>query len=89
MGEPERWVARVRPVPPVSLDALLRMPLGLDVWERGDEGLIVAADEAQLAGLERRKLAGVERIATLRDWQARAEARGGGPTGDDEDRRRG
>ena len=84
MGEPERWVARVRPVPPLSLDALLRMPLGLDVWERGDDSLIVAAGEAQLAGLERRRVARVERIATLRDWQARALR----ADGDDEDRRR-
>lgn len=38
------------------------MPLGLDVWERRDDSLIVAASEAQLAELERRRLAWVERL---------------------------
>jgi hypothetical protein len=38
------------------------MSLGLDVWERRDDGLIVAASEAQLAELERRRLAWVERL---------------------------
>jgi hypothetical protein len=38
------------------------MPLGLDVWERHDDGLIVAASEAQLAEVERRRLAWVERL---------------------------
>ncbi len=77
MGEPEQWVARVRPVPPLSLDALLRMPFGLDVWERGDDALIVAAGEAQLSGLERRGVARVERISPVREWQAQAGQLGG------------
>ncbi len=89
MGEPERWVARVRPLPPLSLDSLLRMPLGLDVWEREDDGVIVAAGEPQLSGLERRHLARVERISPLRDWQAGAQAQAGRPAGDDGDARRG
>ena len=70
-----RWVARVTPMPQDSIEALLQMPLGLDVWERHADALIVAADEAQLAELERRRLAQVERLSTVADFQARAQRR--------------
>jgi hypothetical protein len=70
-----RWVARVTPMPQDSVEALLQMPLGLDVWERHADALIVAADEAQLAELERRRIAQVERLSTVADFQARTQRR--------------
>lgn len=70
----ERWVARVRPAPSQTTESLLLMPLGLDVWERGDDGLVVAATEAQLSTLEERRLADVDRLYTVAEWQARWEA---------------
>jgi hypothetical protein len=39
----DRWVARLIPTPSTSIDALLAMPMGLDVWERHDDALVVAA----------------------------------------------
>ena len=72
---PARWVARVTPMPRGSIEALLQMPLGLDVWERRADALIVAADEAQLAELERRRIAQVERLSTVAAFQARAQRR--------------
>jgi hypothetical protein len=68
-----RWVARLTPRPQGSVEALLQLPLGLDVWERHADALIVAADEAQLAELERRRIAQVERLSTVADFQARAQ----------------
>ncbi|MGH8910030.1 MAG: hypothetical protein ACRD0K_26935 [Egibacteraceae bacterium] len=63
----DRWVARVTPA--ATADALLAMPLGLDVWERQGEVLVVAASEAQLSELERRRLARVERLSTVEEFQ--------------------
>lgn len=68
---PERWIARVTPSVSTSLEALLDLPLGLDVWERDANGLIVAATEAQLDELERRRLARVERLSTAAEYAAR------------------
>jgi hypothetical protein len=68
-----RWVARLSPMPNSSVDAVLGMPLGLDVWERHADMLVVAATEAQLAELERRRLARVERLSTVTEFQARAQ----------------
>ena len=68
-----RWVARLRPMPNSSVEALLGMPLGLDVWERHADMLVVAATEAQLSDLERRRLARVERLSTVTEFQARAQ----------------
>jgi hypothetical protein len=70
-----RWVVRLTPMPHSSVEALLNMPLGLDVWERHADALVVAADEAQLAELERRRLAQVERLSTVAEFQARAQRR--------------
>lgn len=69
------WVARLRPAPGVSVDDLLAAPLGLDVWERGREHLLVAAPEPRLAELERRRLATVERLAERGDYEARMRER--------------
>jgi hypothetical protein len=70
-----QWVARLRPMPDSSIDALLGMPLGLDVWERHVDALVVAASDAQLSEIERRRLATVERLSTVAEFLARAQQR--------------
>jgi hypothetical protein len=59
------------PTPGSSIDAVLGQPLGLDVWERHPDALVVAATETQLAEIERRRLAHVERIETVAAFLAR------------------
>lgn len=75
--QPTRWVARLTPGSSDSVEALLGIPLGLDVWERHADALVVAASEGQLAEVERRHLARVERLCTVADFQARAGRAGG------------
>ncbi|MDQ5853557.1 MAG: hypothetical protein M3380_16095 [Chloroflexota bacterium] len=70
-----RWVARLTPLPSSSIDALLALPLGLDVWERHADVLVVAASEAQLAEIERRRVAQVTRLSTITDFLAEAQRR--------------
>jgi hypothetical protein len=66
--EAPKWVARIRPTARCSVEGLLRLPVSLDVWERNDDGLIVAASEADLLEMERRKLAHVDRICFTKDY---------------------
>ncbi len=70
-----RWVAQLKPTASSSVESLLSLPLGLDVWERQADGLVVAASEAQLAELERRRLARVERLYTVAEFLTRAQRR--------------
>jgi hypothetical protein len=65
-----RWVVRLRPMPDSDIEALLQMPLGLDVWERkrDPDVLVVAANESQIKELERRRLARVERLYTVEEF---------------------
>jgi hypothetical protein len=70
-----RWVARLTPMPQSSMEILLGMSLGLDVWERHGDALVVAASDAQLSELERRRLAQVERLSTVAEFLARAQQR--------------
>jgi hypothetical protein len=63
-----RWVARLTPTEDCSLDALLEAPLGLDVWERHPDALVVVGTEAQLAELERRRLARVEWLSSVAQY---------------------
>jgi hypothetical protein len=70
-----RWVARLTPAAGFSVDALLEMALGLDVWERRAEFLVVAASDMQLSELERRRLAQVEKLCTIAEFQSRAQRR--------------
>jgi hypothetical protein len=65
MATDTHWLARIAPVSPKGVTSLLELPLGLDVWQREEGALIVAARETQLRELERRRLATVERIETL------------------------
>ena len=51
------------------------MPVGLDVWERHPDSLVVAATDDQLAELERRRLAEVERWSTREEYVRRHEQR--------------
>ena len=71
-----RWVAKLTADSAADIDALLGLSLGLDVWERHGDTLVVAASETQLRELERRRLVQVERLATQADFEARAR---GGP----------
>ena len=64
----EIWIARLTPTGGGSVEQLLTVPLGLDVWERHPDSLVVAATEDQLAELERRRLAEVERWSTREQY---------------------
>jgi hypothetical protein len=66
-----RWVVRLHPPPGRGVDTLLELPFSLDVWQRDEGALVVAASEATLNELERRKLARVDRIATVAEYQRR------------------
>ena len=71
--EPDRtWIARLTPTVGSSIDLLLSVPIGLDVWERHPDSLVVAATDEQLAELERRRLAEVDRWSTREEFEARA-----------------
>ena len=86
----EPVVARVVPEAGSSVADLLGMSLGLDVWERHADFLVVAAPESRLSELERRRLARVDRWATAADYMTRMQTRppaedgGGEPPEDDE-----
>ena len=69
-------MAKLTATSAADIDALLGLSLGLDVWERHGESLVVAASEAQLLELERRDLVRVDRLATQAEFEARAS---GGP----------
>ena len=67
----ETWIARVTPGPGNSVADLLDMPfLGLDVWERHTDSLVVAAPDSRLSELERRRLARVDRLSTTAQYLA-------------------
>jgi len=76
-----RWVARLTPTASSSVEVLLALPAGLDVWERHDDVLVVAASEVHLSELERRRLAHVERLCTQAEFAARAQRRSAGNEG--------
>ena len=66
------WIARLTPTAGSSIELLLSVPAGLDVWERHADSLVVAATDDQLLELERRRLAEVERWSTREEFEARA-----------------
>jgi len=69
---PDRiWVARLTPTTGTTVAHLLAVPLGLDVWERHPDHLVVSASDDQLAELERRHLAKVERWSTREEYLRR------------------
>ena len=71
--EETRWVARLTPMPSIDISMLLETNWGLDVWERRADAIVVAASEAQLSELERRRLARVERLSTVEEYRTRAQ----------------
>ncbi len=71
-----RWIARVIPAAGSDIDSLLRTSLGLDVWERRADTLVVQASDGQLRELERRRLATVERYRTVGEFLADKESGG-------------
>src|SRR3954454_4040541 len=75
------WIARVRPPAGGDVASLMDMSLGLDVWERHADFLVVAAPESLLAELERRRLAVVDRWASRADYEERMR-KGAAPGGD-------
>jgi hypothetical protein len=82
----DRRIALLIPRSAGSVEALLGLPLGLDVWERRDDGVVVAASEAQLAELERRRLAWVERLPDIAGREpGTPEHRAGGARGSEDD----
>jgi hypothetical protein len=64
-----RWLVRLTPVAGRTVDDLLKVPLSLDVWQREAGALVAAASEQTLAELERRGIAGVERLRTIADLE--------------------
>ena len=71
-----RWVSKLTADSAADIDTLLGLSLGLDVWERHGDSLVVAASEARLLELERRRLVRVDRLTTQAEFEARAR---GGP----------
>jgi len=70
-----RWIARLTPMPGgVDIERLLQTSLGLDVWERNQEELVVRAYESQLRELERRRLASVQWLRTEREYLSEKES---------------
>ncbi len=70
-----RWVVRLTPPAGRTVRDLLALPLPLDVWEReGDRALVAAVGDGTVREIERRRLAGVERLCTAAEFEARARA---------------
>ena len=67
-----RWVVRLTPRAGRTVRDLLAIPLSLDIWQREDDSLVAVASEATLRELERRKLAGVERLCTTAEYEEQA-----------------
>jgi hypothetical protein len=67
-----RWLVRLTPVAGRTVDDLLKVPLSLDVWERDAEAVVAVASEQTIVELERRRLAGVERLRTIADLESGA-----------------
>jgi hypothetical protein len=67
-----RWLVRLTPVAGRTVDDLLKVPLSLDVWERDADAVVAAASEQTIVELERRRIAGVERLRTIADLESGA-----------------
>jgi hypothetical protein len=69
-GATVRWVVRLTPMAGCTVDDLLKLSLSLDVWERHASALVAAASEQTIAEIERRRVAGVQRLRTVADVEA-------------------
>ena len=67
-----RWVVRLTPPPGRTVADLLQIPLSLDVWQREQDALVAAVPAMALRELERRRLAGIERLGTTAEYEERA-----------------
>ena len=67
-----RWLVRLTPAAGRTVDDLLKVPLSLDVWERDAVAVVAVASEQTIVELERRRLAGVERLRTIADLESSA-----------------
>jgi hypothetical protein len=67
-----RWVVRLTPLAGRTVDDLLKVPLSLDVWQRDADAVVAAASEQTIAELERRRIAGVERLHRIADLESGA-----------------
>jgi hypothetical protein len=63
-----RWVAELTPTAGTAVDQILELPVGLDIWERRGDKLVVAADAAQLQEIERRLLATVVWLGPVEEF---------------------
>ena len=70
----QRWVAPLTPAPNLTVDNLLELLSGIDVWERHMGYLVAAASDLRLADFEARGLAQVERLYTKEDVLCRHSA---------------
>jgi hypothetical protein len=70
-AEEDVVIARLRPAPELGVDGLLATSVGLDVWERGPDHVVVAAPGSVLAELERRRLATVESLGAREQYLSR------------------
>jgi hypothetical protein len=78
-----RWVVRLTPMSGQTVADLLRIPLSLDVWQRESDALVVAVSEIALRELERRRLAGIERLCTTEEYKDQAARLVGGVRGEE------
>ena len=67
-----RWLVRLTPVVGRTVDDLLKVPLSLDVWEREADAVVAAVSAETIAELERRRIAGVERLRAIGDLESGA-----------------
>jgi hypothetical protein len=67
-----RWLVRLTPRPGQTIADLLQIPLSLDVWQREQDALVAAVPAMVLRELERRRLAGVERLGTTAEYEVKA-----------------
>ncbi len=67
-----RWVVRLTPIAGRTVDDLLKVPLSLDVWERQAGAIVAAVSEHTIIELERRRIAGVERLRPIADLESGA-----------------
>ncbi|BCH20799.1 hypothetical protein [Mesorhizobium sp. L-8-3] len=65
-----RWLVRLTPAAGRTVDDLLKVPLSFDVWEREADAVVAAVSEQTIAELERRRMAGVERLRTIADLES-------------------
>ena len=72
-----RWIARLTPAPGRSVNFLLQQRLSMDVCERDEHTLLVIASKSQLGELVRRRLARIDWISTVSEYEDKAKRQSG------------